>query len=189
MNTSPCAATLKDHFLIATPSLREGFFARTVTYLCEHSENGAMGIVINQPLGVSLDEVFSSLELPLEKKRQKESVFAGGPVQSEHGFILHEPEGDWESTVSVSDSFSLTTSRDVLMAIGEGCGPTKYLVALGYAGWGAGQLESELSENSWLTVKADPRIAFDVRPEDHHREAARELGIDIGLMSGQAGHA
>ena len=141
MNTSPCAATLKDHFLIATPSLREGFFARTVTYLCEHSENGAMGIVINQPLGVSLDEVFSSLELPLEKKRHKENVFAGGPVQWEHGFILHEPEGNWESIVSNSHTFSLTTSRDVLMAIGDGCGPAKYLVALGYAGWDAGQLE------------------------------------------------
>lgn len=181
--------SLKDHFLIATPSLQQGFFAQTVTYLCEHNEGGAMGIVINKPLGVSLEEIFSALELPLENSRLKEKVFAGGPVQSEHGFILHKPEGSWESTLAISDGFALTTSQDVLTAIGEGCGPTQYLIALGYAGWGAGQLESELAENSWLTVKADPRIVFDIRPEERHRAAARELGIDIGLMSGQAGHA
>lgn len=182
-------ASLKDHFLIATPSLQQGFFAQTVTYLCEHNANGAMGIVINKPLGVSLEEIFSSLEMPLEQKRFKENVFAGGPVQSEHGFVLHKPGRSWESTLAISDGFSLTTSRDVLQAISEGRGPTEYLVALGYAGWGAGQLESELLENSWLTVKAEPRIIFDTRPEDRHRAAAWELGIDIGLMSGRAGHA
>ena len=181
--------SFRNHLLIATPALAQGFFAKTVTFLCEHSEEGAMGLVINQPLPVSFADLFASLELPLERQNTQQKVFAGGPVNTEHGFILHNPEGQWESSLAISEDFSLTTSRDVLAAIGAGDGPKKYLIALGYAGWGAGQLEAELTENTWLTVKADPGIVFDTQPTARLDAAGKTLGIDIHLMSDQAGHA
>lgn len=181
--------SLRNHLLIATPALAQGFFTKTVTYLCEHSEEGAMGLVINQPLPVSFADLFASLELPLEESNTQQKVFAGGPVNTEHGFILHSPEGRWESSLAINEDFALTTSQDVLAAIGAGDGPKKYLIALGYAGWGAGQLEAELAETTWLTVKADPGIVFDTQPAARLDAAGKALGIDIHLMSDQAGHA
>ena len=181
--------SLRNHFLIATPALAQGFFAKTVTYLCEHSEEGAMGLVINQPLPVSFADLFASLELPLEEQNTQQKVFAGGPVNTEHGFILHSPEGQWESSLAINEDFSLTTSRDVLAAIGAGDGPKKYLIALGYAGWGPGQLEQEVSGNSWLTVPADRGILFHVDAGDKLAAAGRQLGINIDLLTAQAGHA
>ena len=148
-----------------------------------------MGIVVNLTLDVSLLDMLNHMDIEPNPDLPDRPVLAGGPVGTDHGFVLHHSEPSWEGSQPVGNDVSLTTSKDILCALAAGEGPADFLVALGYAGWGAGQLESELSENSWLTVKADPRVAFDIRPEDRHREAARELGIDIGLMSGQAGHA
>ncbi len=181
--------SLRDHFLIATPALSEGFFTRTVTYICEHGESGAMGIVINQPLEVELTEILEHLDIEVSCKPTDETVLAGGPVQIEHGFVLHRGAGDWESSLKVSDQVWLTTSRDILVAIAAGEGPAEHLVALGYAGWEAGQLEDELAQNSWLTVKANPEILFNIPLEQRLSAAGQQLGIDISLMSGEAGHA
>lgn len=181
--------SLRDHLLIATPGLSEGFFARTVTYICEHGESGAMGIVINQPLEVELCEILEHLEIEIIEPPHDETVLAGGPVQIDHGFVLHADKGNWESSLRVNDDIWLTTSRDILVAIGAGRGPSQHLVALGYAGWGPGQLEEELAQNSWLTVAADPDILFRTPYDQRLAAAGKRLGIDIHLMSGQAGHA
>lgn len=181
--------SLRDHLLLATPALSEGFFSRTVTYICEHGEAGAMGIVINQPLEVELQEILEHLDIEVTDAPNDRTVLAGGPVQIDHGFVLHRPGGDWDSTLKISDQVYLTTSRDVLAAIAAGTGPADHLVALGYAGWGAGQLEEELAQNSWLTVKADPEILFKTDCVDRLHRAGQTLGIDIRLMSGDAGHA
>ena len=181
--------SLRDHLLIATPAIEGGFFNRSVTYLCEHGESGAMGVVINQPLDVELTEIFEHLDLPNEHAPADNTVLAGGPVQVEHGFVLHTGEPRWDSTMAVGRDVLLTTSRDILAAIASGTGPEQYLVALGYAGWSAGQLEEELAQNSWLTVPASNAILFGTALEDRLAAAGRLLGIDIDLMSGQAGHA
>ena len=181
--------SLRDHLLIATPALSEGFFARTVTYLCEHGESGAMGIVINQPLEVRLGEILEHLEITCADDLTEETVFAGGPVQIDHGFVLHNGSQAWDSSLKVSESVWLTTSRDILKAIGASEGPPQHIVALGYAGWEAGQLEEELAQNSWLTVPADSDILFDTPYPDRLKAAGRKLGFDISLMSGEAGHA
>ncbi len=184
--TSDC---LRDHFLIATPALREGFFARTVTYICEHGESGAMGIVINQPLEVELPEILEHLELDVATPPSDRVVLAGGPVQIDHGFVLHRGENRWESSMRVGRDVLLTTSRDILVAISRDEGPAQFLVALGYAGWEAGQLEEELTQDCWLTVPADNDLLFDTPHDLRLAAAGRKLGIDIDLMSGQAGHA
>lgn len=181
--------SLRDHLLIATPALNEGFFTRTVTYICEHGESGAMGIVINQPLEVELEEILEHLDIEMTVVPSDATVLAGGPVQIDHGFVLHRGSGQWEASLKVSDDIWLTTSRDILVAIATGKGPAQHLVALGYAGWGAGQLEEELAQNSWLTVKADPEILFNIGYDERLSAAGRKLGIDIRLMSGEAGHA
>jgi len=181
--------SLRDHLLIATPALSEGFFARSVTYICEHGESGAMGIVINQPLEVELAEIMEHLDIEVTEPLGDQTVLAGGPVQIDHGFILHRPKGEWEASLKVSDEVWLSTSRDILAAIASGAGPEDHLIALGYAGWGPGQLEEELAENSWLTVAADPGILFNTPSEDRLMAAGKHLGIDIRLMSGEAGHA
>ncbi|MEE4203970.1 MAG: YqgE/AlgH family protein [Halieaceae bacterium] len=184
--TSDC---LRDHFLIATPALNEGFFARSVTYICEHGESGAMGVVINHPLEVELPEILEHLELEVTSTPKDPLVLAGGPVQIDHGFVLHRGPTGWESSMRVGRDVLLTTSRDVLAAIARGEGPKDYLVALGYAGWDAGQLEEELTQNSWLTVPADNDILFNTPVERRLAAAGQKIGIDIDLMSGEAGHA
>lgn len=180
--------SLRDHLLLATPALSEGFFAHTVTYICEHGESGAMGIVINQPLEVELGEILEHLDLDSDQLSCDATVLAGGPVQIDHGFVLHRDHGDWEASLKVSDDIWLTTSRDILAAIATGAGPREHLIALGYAGWGPGQLEEELARDGWLTVRADPDILFHTHYRDRLDQAAKKIGIDIRLMSGEAGH-
>ena len=181
---------LRDHFLLAMPSLDEGIFAHSVTYICEHGEAGAMGLVINRPLDLDLDEIFDHLEIETRHDFSDIPVMAGGPVQTDHGFILHRrgPKG-WDATLQVTKELLLTTSQDILRAIARGEGPGEYLVALGYAGWSAGQLEEEISRNSWLTMPADPAIIFHTPPEQRLQAAAGRLGIDMNLISSEAGHA
>ena len=180
--------TLANHFLIAMPSLNDPNFSRSVTWLCEHNADGAMGIVINRPSDVSVGELYGHLSLPISTRDIESPVLIGGPVQTDRGFVIHRPGSVWLSTWPVSDAASLTTSKDVLQAMAQGMGPDDAYIALGYAGWGAGQLEQELLDNAWLTVEADARIIFDVPLEQRWNEAAKLIGIDISLLSGAAGH-
>ena len=186
----PAFESLKDHFLIAMPSLTEGIFAHSVTYLCEHNEHGAMGLIINRPMGVALGEILEHLNIDNVRNHDTDPVMAGGPVQTERGFVLHRTsERRWESTMPISDEISLTTSRDILDALAHNEGPDCVLVALGYAGWSAGQLEDELVANSWLTIPADSAIIFSTPAEKRLDAAAAKLGIDLALLAPGAGHA
>jgi putative transcriptional regulator len=185
---------LTGHLLIAMPAMQDPNFVKTVTYICEHSEQGALGIVINRPLDMDLGTIFDQLSLaPADPALARQPVLQGGPVHQERGFVLHEPaEGsgqDFDATLAVSDAIRVTTSQDILTAMARGQGPRRAVVALGYAGWGAGQLENELVQNAWLSVPATPRIIFDTPFEQRWRESARLLGIDLSTMSQQAGHA
>lgn len=183
-------AHLKNHFLIAMPGLADPNFAHTVTYVCEHNRDGAMGIVINRPTDLSLGEVFEHLGIESGVKTDVAApVFEGGPMQREHGFILHSPAGSWDSSLAVTESIAITTSRDILEAIAAGDGPTKTLFALGYAGWGAGQLEEEMAANAWLSGPAEPHILFDLAVEQRWLAAAALLGVDLNLLSSDVGHA
>jgi putative transcriptional regulator len=182
--------SLRDHFLLAMPGLDAGLFSGSITYICEHGEAGAMGLVINQPLDLSLVEIFDHLGIAVAPNFVDRTVLAGGPVQVDHGFVLHPADEDsWDCTLRVTDRMRLTTSQDVLRAIAAGDGPVNYLIALGYAGWSAGQLEEEIASNSWLTLPADQRIIFDTPIEQRVSAAAAALGVDMNLMSAQAGHA
>ncbi|WP_414979773.1 YqgE/AlgH family protein [Congregibacter sp.] len=172
------------------PGLNSGLFSGSITYICEHGEAGAMGIIINQPLDLSLGEIFDHLDISADEKFSDQAVLAGGPVQIDHGFVLH-PRGEkrWDSSLRVTAEIQMTTSRDVLKAIACGKGPEEYAIALGYAGWSAGQLEEEIANNSWLTLPAEKHIIFHTAIEDRVAAAAAALGIDMNLMSTQAGHA
>jgi putative transcriptional regulator len=181
---------LRDHFLLAMPGLDEGLFAHSVTYICEHGEAGAMGIVINRELDLSLAEIFDHLEIDTDGDFSDVTVMAGGPVQTDHGFILHRPSArEWDATLRVTPEMLLTTSQDILRAIASDEGPGEYLVALGYAGWTAGQLEEEISRNSWLTLPANHDIIFHTPAEQRLQVAASALGVDMNLISSEAGHA
>ncbi|MBA6413556.1 YqgE/AlgH family protein [Parahaliea sp. F7430] len=189
-NIARSSDCLRDHFLLAMPSLSEGIFSQSITYICEHGESGAMGIVINQPLELSVAEIFEHLQIDAESDFSSLPVMAGGPVQVDHGFVLHrDPATVWEASIKVTDSITLSTSRDILRAIAMQEGPRDYLIALGYAGWSAGQLEQELAENAWLTLPADSEIIFSTPHEQRLHAAAAQLGIDMNLISAQAGHA
>jgi putative transcriptional regulator len=189
-NTARSSDCLRDHFLLAMPSLDQGIFAHSITYICEHGESGAMGIVINQPLDLSVGEIFEHLQISSRQDFSDMPVMAGGPVQIDHGFVLHRKcDRSWEASLRVTSEITLTTSRDILRAIAEEEGPQDHLIALGYAGWAAGQLEQELAENSWLTMPADSDILFAVPAEQRLSAAAARLGIDMNLISGEAGHA
>jgi putative transcriptional regulator len=182
--------SLRNHFLLAMPSLTDAIFANSVTYLCEHNENGAMGIVINQPLELCVEEVLEHLNLSASGRLKQTPVMAGGPVHMDRGFVLHRPGSkSWESTLAITDEISLTTSRDILVSIADDDGPEDCLVALGYAGWSAGQLEAEISDNSWLTLPAESAIIFDTPCHLRMSTAAAQLGVDMNLLSGEAGHA
>ena len=190
VNTARSSDCLRDHFLLAMPGLSEGIFSHSITYICEHGESGAMGIVINQPLDLSVSEIFEHLDITPGKDFSDIPVMAGGPVQIDHGFVLHRNcTSTWESSLKVTPLITLTTSCDVLRAIANNEGPREHLIALGYAGWTAGQLEQELAENSWLTLPADSDIIFKTNPEQRLGAAAAQLGIDMNLISGEAGHA
>lgn len=181
--------SLRDHFLIAMPGLNDSSFAHTVTYICEHTDKGAMGVVINTSTSMQLREIFNQMDLQDQSADGDKVVMAGGPVHPERGFVLHPGGSKWQSTLEVSPDISLTASRDIIAALAEGQGPSEYLIALGYAGWGEGQLEDEIAANSWLTVAADRQIIFTTPVEQRWAAAAQTLGIDVNLISGTAGHA
>jgi putative transcriptional regulator len=180
--------SLKNHFLIAMPGLTDPRFSQSVTYICEHNEGGAMGIMINQPATLSYKALFEQLQLN-DNYSDESPLLLGGPVQKERGFVLHSSEKQWTSTLSVSDDIALTGSKDILDDIANHQGPKNALIALGYAGWDAGQLEEEIVQNSWLTVPAEKHIIFDTPLDKRWASAAQQLGIDLTLMSSQAGHA
>lgn len=190
VTTARSSDCLRDHFLLAMPTLSEGIFSHSITYICEHGESGAMGIVINQPLDLTVGEIFEHLQINASDDFSDLPVMAGGPVQIDHGFVLHRnSHPNWEASLKVTDEITLTTSRDILRAIANGSGPDEHLIALGYAGWSAGQLEQELAENSWLTLPANSDIIFSTPAEQRLNAAAAQLGIDMNLISGEAGHA
>lgn len=181
--------SLRDHFLIAMPGLNDSSFAHTVTYICEHSDKGAMGVVINTATPMLLKEIFLQMDLDDVSDQGDLIVMSGGPVQPERGFVLHSNEAKWQSTLEISPDVSLTASRDIITALAAGRGPKHCLIALGYAGWGEGQLEAEIAANSWLTVPADKDVIFNTPFEERWTTAAQALGIDVNLISGTAGHA
>ncbi|MCX8085655.1 MAG: YqgE/AlgH family protein [Rhodocyclaceae bacterium] len=188
------AISLANHFLIAMPAMADPYFARTLTYLCEHTSEGALGLIINRPLDFNLATLFERVSLPLaagahQAKYNELPVYFGGPVQTDRGFVLHRPAGQWQSTLVVTSEIALTSSRDILQAMCEQGEPSDVLVTLGYAGWAAGQLEWELSQNAWLTVPADPEIIFSVPPEERLPAAMQLLGVDFANLSEVAGHA
>ena len=181
---------LTNQFLIAMPAMTDSNFAQTVTYIWEHNDDGALGIIINRPLQMKLAEVFEQLKMPTPADTVgRQSVLQGGPVQTDRGFVLHDIGGDWEHTRQVSSRIQVTTSPDILDAMARGTGPATAVVALGYAGWSAGQLEHELTQNAWLTVPADERIIFSTPFEQRWHAAGRLLGIDLATISPLEGHA
>jgi len=181
---------LSNQFLIAMPGMGDPNFDHTVTFICEHNQDGALGLVINRPTGMRLGDIFSQMDLEaVDPHTAGIPVLHGGPVQPERGFVIHDRGGDWGSTLEVSESLQVTTSRDVLEAMASGEGPRDAVVALGYAGWGASQLEGEMAANAWLTVPASREIIFEIPFEDRWRAAAALIGIDIDQISSDVGHA
>lgn len=199
MSADSAPINLTNHFLIAMPGLEDAAFSRSVVYLCEHSQRGALGLVINKPSDIDLQRLFEKVELPLRRMDLAHTpVFQGGPVQTERGFVLHESvgaEGDasgesvYASTLSIPGGLEMTTSKDVLEALSTGAGPRKVLVSLGYSAWGEGQLESELCENSWLTVAADREVIFNTPVAQRYDKALALLGFESWMLSPGAGRA
>jgi putative transcriptional regulator len=182
--------SLTNQFLIAMPAMTDANFAQTVTFIWEHNAEGALGIIINRPLQMKLADVFEQLKMPAPADAMgRQPVLQGGPVQTDRGFVVHHAGGQWEHTRQISSRIQVTTSPDILDAMARGAGPGTAIVALGYAGWSAGQLEKELLQNAWLTVPADERILFDTPFEQRWRAAGRLLGVDLATISPQAGHA
>lgn len=182
--------SLSNQFLIAMPGLDDPNFSHTVTYICEHNDEGAMGIVINRPMELTLAEVVEQMEIiPSATADLTIPIYQGGPVQPEHGFVLHTPPGQWDSSLSITDEVAVATSRDIIKALARNQGPRRFLLALGYAGWGAGQLERELAENAWLSGPATLDILFNLPPERRWEAAASLLGVDLNLLSSDIGHA
>lgn len=181
---------LTNHFLIAMPAMADPNFARSLTFICEHNEQGALGIIVNRAIDMDVATLFERIEIPLQvPDLGGQPVYFGGPVQTDRGFVLHRPKGDWQSTLPVSDDIGLTSSRDILQSVGAEGHPAEFLISLGYAGWAAGQLEHELAQNAWLTVKADPDVIFRLPPEQRLNAAMRLLGVDFVSLSEVAGHA
>ena len=181
---------LSNHFLIAMPAMTDPFFAKSLTYVCEHNEQGALGIVVNRPVSLTLGELFEQIKVPLNAvELGSVPVHFGGPVQTDRGFVLHEPAGEWQSTLTINGKIGLTTSKDILEAVGQAKGPSNLLVTLGYAGWSQGQLEHEIAQNAWLTVPATEHILFDLPAEERMGAAMALLGIDYASLSEESGHA
>ncbi|MCU0925189.1 MAG: YqgE/AlgH family protein [Hydrogenophaga sp.] len=196
MSADSASINLTNHFLIAMPGLSDALFGRSVVFMCEHSDKGALGLVINKPSDILLPRLFEKVDLPMGRADLAQlPVFQGGPVQTERGFVLHEAieggEGEsvYASTLSIPGGLEMTTSKDVLEAMSSGAGPRKVFVTLGYASWGKGQLESEITENSWLTVEADPSLIFDTPVEQRYERAMALLGLQPWMLSPDAGHA
>ena len=181
---------LTHHFLIAMPSMADPRFANTLTYVCEHNDEGALGIVVNKPTEMTLSSLFEQIDVALDDEALGSApVHYGGPVQGDRGFVLHRPVGQWQSTLAVDEDVGLTTSKDVLEAVARGNGPKDVIVSLGYAGWSAGQLESEIAQNAWLTVAADPGVLFETPAASRLDAAMQLLGIDFSRLSDDVGHA
>lgn len=185
---------LANHFLIAMPSMSDPVFSGTVVYLCEHNSQGALGMVINKATDMCIDDLLDRVELQGEKTPEflalaDQPVMFGGQVQEDRGFVLHTPGDAYSSTLKVTDQIAFTTSRDILEAIASGRGPNRFLISVGYSGWGAGQLEGEIAGNAWLTVEADPAILFDLPLEQRYTAAIKLLGIDPLMLAAEAGHA
>ncbi|HHW79099.1 MAG TPA: YqgE/AlgH family protein [Xanthomonadaceae bacterium] len=181
---------LTNQFLIAMPTLADPNFFQTVTYISEHNASGALGLVINRPLNLTLGQLLEHLQIVTDRPDLAAlPIYHGGPVQPEQGFVVHSPVGHWGATLRVTDDIGITTSRDILQAVARGEGPEHLLVTLGYAGWGPGQLEQELAENAWLSSPADFDILFHTPSDQRWLAAAALLGIDLNLLSANAGHA
>ncbi len=185
---------LVNHFLIAMPAMADPNFSRTLTYVCEHNAHGAVGIVINRTLDMRLGDLFNRVGIPLEEGEPEQRfaglpVYAGGPVQTDRGFVLHRTARQWQSSLKVTDEIALTSSRDILQAMGSTGEPSEVLITLGYAGWTAGQLEWELAQNTWLTIEADAHILFELPTEDRLAAAMQQLGVNFANLSEVAGHA
>ena len=183
------ATYLNNQFVIAMPGLSDPNFFHSVTYMCQHNEAGALGLVVNRLTDMKLGEIFRQMNIAVTAHDASEVfVYAGGPVQQERGFVLHTPCGSWDNTLAISEAVSLTTSRDVIEAIADGKGPEQYLVALGYAGWGEGQLEQEMLANAWLNTPYNKSVLFDTPIDLRWQKAGEQIGIDIHQLTIQAGH-
>lgn len=180
---------LADHFLVAMPSMDDPFFEGSVVYLCQHGEEGAMGIVINKPSPVTMDLIFAAADSAIPERFQNEWVMIGGPVQIDRGYVVHTPVGNWQNSLTVNDQVALTTSRDIIENLAQPGAVEKAVVSIGYSSWEAGQLERELSENAWLTVPADTHILFDLPYGDRYEAAFAKIGVSPGMMMSGAGHA
>ncbi|GMG85913.1 YqgE/AlgH family protein [Biformimicrobium ophioploci] len=180
---------LRGQFLLAMPAMEDPNFRQSVTFVCDHSEDGAMGIVVNLPTNVTWRDIFQQLDLQDASQRGEEIVMAGGPVGTERGFVLHGTGMKFDSTLEVSSEISLTASKDILESLAAGRGPDDVLVALGYAGWGPGQLEAEIRENSWLTLPAEPEILFATPTEKRLEAAASRFGINLSSLTSGSGNA
>jgi putative transcriptional regulator len=196
MSADPSATNLTHHFLIAMPGVSDEPFVRSVVYMCEHSNRGALGLVINKPSDISIKNLFDKVDMPLRREDlSAQPVFQGGPVQVERGFVLHESmspgsdESAYGSTMSIPGGLEMTTSRDILEALSTGAGPRKIFVSLGYSAWAEGQLESEIGENSWLTVQADPALIFDTPIDQRYEKALGLLGLQSWMLASGVGHA
>ncbi|QDQ26892.1 YqgE/AlgH family protein [Chitinimonas arctica] len=184
------AINLTRQFLIAMPAMADPIFAKSLVFVCDHNEQGAMGVIVNRPLGMDMRTLFQQIDIELQREDVAgQEVYFGGPVQTDRGFVLHQPLGNWQSTMSIEDELGLTTSKDVLLAVGSGDGPERLFISLGYSGWEAGQLENELGQNAWLTVDADIEVVFALPPEQRYEAALKLLGIDMAMLSDTAGHA
>jgi putative transcriptional regulator len=181
---------LTNQFLIAMPGLVDSNFSRTVTYVCEHTAQGAMGIVVNRPLNLHLGDMLDQLSIPTPYAGARElPIYLGGPVQTDRGFVLHSGDRMWDSTLRITPQVCVTTSKDILESIAQGEGPAYAIIALGYAGWSSGQLESEMGANAWLSGPASEQVLFCTPAEQRWRAAAQLLGVNMDLMSVEAGHA
>ncbi len=183
--------SLQNYFLIAAPSMEDPYFSRTVVYLCEHNAEGAMGLVINQPVGMNLKELVAQADADAKvlDNKAEDIVLAGGPVSQDRGFILHSSQEGWSSSLAMTSEIMITTSKDILSCLGNESGPEKSLAILGYAGWSAGQLEEEIQTNSWLMVEADSELLFDVPIHKKWEAAVHKLGVDVWQLGPDVGHA
>ncbi|MDN3652106.1 YqgE/AlgH family protein [Thalassotalea ponticola] len=182
--------SFENHLLIAMPNMHDPYFQKTVTYICEHNEQGAMGLIVNVPVRITLGELLSQIDAHQgDSYRLSQRVLAGGPVSPDRGFVLHNNQGEWSSSMALNSEIMITTSRDILEALGTDKAPEQFLVTLGYAGWGPGQLEQEIKDNSWLVAQADRDILFDTPVDLRWQKATQKLGIDLGHLSTDIGHA
>jgi len=181
---------LTHHFLIAMPSMADPHFSKTLTYICEHNDQGVLGLVVNRPIDMTLEALFGQIGVPFAGNNLKDPpIFFGGPVQVGQGSVLHQPVGQWQSTLTIGKEIGLTVSMDILQAVANGEGPEKMLIALGYAGWAPGQLEQELLQNAWLTVDATAKVIFDLPSEEKLAAAMQSLGVNLANLSDSVGHA